>query len=51
MVPWIALQCVILLFPDHTHCFFNCMVTVKRHGIKFYQLGGHFEEKRFSQKV
>ena len=22
-VPWVRLQCVIMLFPDHTHLLFN----------------------------
>ena len=23
MVPWVGLQCVIVIFPDHIHLFFN----------------------------
>ena len=23
MVPWVGLQCVIVVFPDHTHLLFN----------------------------
>ena len=24
MVPWVGLQCLILVFPDHTHLLFVC---------------------------
>ena len=26
MVPWVGLQCVIVVFPDHTHLLFQKMV-------------------------
>ena len=26
MVPWVGLQCVILVFPDHTHLIFTFQI-------------------------
>ena len=35
MIPWVGLQCVIVVFPDHTHCLF----IIGRHEcILVYQL-------------
>ena len=30
MVPWVGLQCVILVFPDHTH-FLKTKVLIRLH--------------------
>ena len=27
-VPWVGLQCVIVVFPDHTHLLFNLIITI-----------------------
>ena len=27
MVPWVGLQCVIVVFPDHTHLLFVCVTS------------------------
>ena len=30
MVPWVILQCVIVVFPDHTHLRFSILGTMAR---------------------
>ena len=35
MVPWVGLQCVIVVFPDHTHLFFY---TIFIRGYTMYNL-------------
>ena len=34
-VPWVGLQCVIVVFPDHTHLFFY---TIFKRGYTMYNL-------------
>ena len=32
MVPWVGLQCVIVVFPDHTYLLFSCSVHLHNPG-------------------